>query len=233
MTAATDRTRSAQLRLKRLGRADYRQVFADMRAFNDGRDASSDDEIWLVEHPPVFTQGLAGKPEHLLAPGDIPLVQTDRGGQVTYHGPGQIVVYPLLNLKRLHIGPRALVHGIEQVLIDYLDGFGISAQRREAAPGVYVNQRKIASLGLRIRHGCSYHGLSLNIDMDLEPFARINPCGYAGLEMTQMRDHLQQPPGLFEAGAAIAERLAAHFGLSMAQQHDRMHETNPPRTRSS
>ncbi len=233
MSAAADSVSRPTVRLKCLGRADYREVFADMRSFNDARDASSDDEIWVVEHPPVFTQGLAGKPEHLLAPGDIPLVQTDRGGQVTYHGPGQIVVYPLLNLKRLRIGPRALVHGIEQVLIDYLGKHDIAAQRRDSAPGVYVNQRKIASLGLRIRHGCSYHGLSLNVDMDLEPFRRINPCGYAGLEMTQMREHLSQPPALFDAGSALAEALATQFGLSLAEQNDRMHETNPPRTRSS
>ncbi len=226
-------TAMTQARLKLLGRAEYTEVFAEMRAFNDARDQASEDEIWLVEHPAVFTQGLAGKPEHLLALGDIPLIQTDRGGQVTYHGPGQIVVYPLLNLKRLRIGPRALVHGIEQVLIDYLAGFGIEALRRDAAPGVYVNQRKIASLGLRIRHGCSYHGLALNIDMDLEPFSRINPCGYAGLAMTQMREHVAAPPSLFEAGRALARGLASHFGLSLMEQTDRMHETNSPRTRSS
>lgn len=214
--------------IRNLGRADYAEVFAAMRAFNDARSEGTADEIWLVEHPPVFTQGLAGKPEHLLALGDIPLIQTDRGGQVTYHGPGQIVVYPLFDLRRLKIGPRALVNGIEQVLIDYLATFDIAAARRESAPGVYVNDAKIASLGLRIRHGCSYHGLALNIDMDLEPFIRINPCGYAGLTMTQMRVLTAEVPEVFEAGEALAAGLQRQFNLPSADGPAKIAATNPP-----
>ena len=207
--------------LRNLGRADYASTFAAMRAFNDTRgpsdpnpgDQEIDDEIWLVEHPAVFTQGLAGKPEHLLSTGDIPIIKTDRGGQVTYHGPGQIVVYPLLNLKRLKLGPKALVRGLEQVLIDELDSLEISAQRSDGAPGVFVDGRKIASLGLRIRHGCSYHGISLNVDMDLSPFLRINPCGYAGLEMTQLRDFERQE-NIFEIGQRLAARIVVYFKLA-------------------
>ena len=198
-----------------LGRADYAETFAAMRAYNDARGRQGDDQIWIVEHPPVYTQGLAGKPEHLLNPGDIPVVQTDRGGQVTYHGPGQIVVYPLLDLKRLKIGPKALVNGLEQVLIDELVALGIVAERRQGAPGVYVGADKIASLGLRIRHGCCYHGLSLNVDMDLEPFARINPCGYAGLNMSQLADFNAQDD-VFVIGQRLAARIVEQFHLSLS-----------------
>ncbi len=159
-----------------------------MRAFTEGRDAATLDELWWVEHPPVFTQGLAGKAEHLLAPGDIPVVQVDRGGQVTYHGPGQLVVYCLLDVRRLGLGVRALVTALEQAVIELLAAHAIAAQTRPAAPGVYVADAKVASLGLRLRQGRSYHGLSLNLDMDLEPFTRINPCGYPGLRVTQLRD---------------------------------------------
>lgn len=195
-----------------LGRADYASVYASMRAYNDARTAASEDEIWLVEHDPVYTQGLAGKPEHVLMPGDIPIVQTDRGGQVTYHGPGQIVVYPLLDLKRLKIGPKALVKGLEQVLIDELASWDIHAQRQSGAPGVYVDERKIASLGLRIRHGCSYHGLALNVNMDLQPFARINPCGFSGLAMAQMID-FGHNPDIFQLGQRLARRIVKYFKL--------------------
>ncbi len=198
--------------IKHLGRLDYAQVFHAMQDFNTRRDARTSDEIWLVEHPPVFTQGLAGKPEHLLDLGDIPLIQTDRGGQVTYHGPGQIVVYPLLDLKRLKLGPKALVTGLEQIIIDYLAQLQITAQRKPGAPGVYVNGSKIASLGLRIRHGCCYHGLALNIEMNLEPFFRINPCGFAGLPMTQVSAHVPAPE-IFAAGQALAQAIQTTFNL--------------------
>lgn len=169
-----------------LGDTSYAEVFAEMQAFTDQRSGSTPDELWFTEHAPVFTQGQAGKPEHLLLPGDIPVVQTDRGGQITYHGPGQIVGYLLFDLKRMGIGPRVLVRGIESSICAVLADYGIEAGNREDAPGVYVEGRKIASLGLRIRRGCSYHGLSLNVSMDLEPFQRINPCGLIGMEVTEM-----------------------------------------------
>lgn len=169
-----------------LGLTEYADIFAQMQSFTAQRDAETPDELWFTEHEPVFTQGQAGKPEHLLLPGDIPVVQTDRGGQVTYHGPGQIVGYLLFDLKRLGIGPRALVRGIEASIVQVLGGYNITAANRDDAPGVYVGGDKIASLGLRIRRGCSYHGLSLNVSMDLEPFQRINPCGLIGMEVTEM-----------------------------------------------
>ena len=169
-----------------LGTTSYAQVFADMQEFTANRDESTADELWFTEHEAVFTQGQAGKPEHLLLPGDIPVVQTDRGGQVTFHGPGQLVGYLLFDLKRLGIGPRVLVRGIESSICSVLADYGIDAANRDDAPGVYVGGNKIASLGLRIRRGCSYHGLSLNVAMDLEPFQRINPCGLVGMEVTDM-----------------------------------------------
>ena len=174
--------------VRELGRQPYEKVWHAMQAFTDARGPDTDDEIWLVEHDPVFTQGQAGKAEHLLAPGDIPVVPVDRGGQVTYHGPGQIVAYPMVDLRRLGIGVRELVCRIEQAIIDTLDEFGISAERREGAPGVYVDGAKIAALGLRVRRGCSFHGLAFNIAMDLSPYQRINPCGYQGLAITQVVD---------------------------------------------
>ncbi|MCZ6771511.1 MAG: lipoyl(octanoyl) transferase LipB [Proteobacteria bacterium] len=174
--------------LRDLGSIDYEQAWHAMQNFTRSRSSSSDDELWAVEHPAIFTQGRAGKSEHLLAPGEIPVVNSDRGGQVTYHGPGQLVLYTLLNVKRLGIGPRELVRRLEQSLIDYLDLLGIAAERRAGAPGVYVGAAKVAALGLRIRNGYSYHGIALNIAMDLEPFSRINPCGYAGLAVTQLSD---------------------------------------------
>ena len=157
-----------------------------MREYTLARDAASDDEIWFVEHPAVFTQGQAGKAEHLLMPGDIPVVQSDRGGQVTYHGPGQLVVYFMLDLQRLGYGIRSLVTRLETAIVETLAGYAISAYPRRDAPGVYVDGKKIASLGLRVRNGCCYHGIAINVSMDLSPFARINPCGSAGLEMTQL-----------------------------------------------
>jgi lipoyl(octanoyl) transferase len=165
---------------------DYEPVWRAMQTFTDQRDADTPDELWLVEHPPVFTQGQAGRAEHLLAPGDIPVIQVDRGGQVTYHGPGQIVAYPLIDISRLQMGVRALVKGIEQAVIDMLKSYAVDAQLIPGAPGVYIDGVKIASLGLRIRRGKSFHGLAFNVNMDLEPFQRINPCGFAGLQVTNL-----------------------------------------------
>lgn len=173
--------------VRHLGLQPYEPVSQAMHDFTDMRDDTTPDEIWLVEHLPVFTQGQAGKAEHLLMTGDIPVIQSDRGGQVTYHGPGQQVMYVLLNLKRRKLGVRELVTLLEQTVVNTLAEYGIDAHPRADAPGVYVGEMKICSLGLRIRKGCSFHGLALNINMDLTPFRRINPCGYAGMEMTQMR----------------------------------------------
>jgi lipoyl(octanoyl) transferase len=175
-----------ELLVRRLGLMDYETVWRAMQAFTDQRDENTADELWLVEHPPVFTQGQAGRAEHVLAPGDIPVIQVDRGGQVTYHGPGQIVAYPLIDIKRLQMGVRTLVTGIEQAIIGVLKSYGVDALPRADAPGVYVDGVKIASLGLRIRRGKSFHGLAFNINMDLEPFQRINPCGFAGLQVTKL-----------------------------------------------
>ena len=183
-----DAVTTAPIKLRYLGLSEYEPVWHAMQKFTDERNDSTPDEMWMVQHPPVFTQGQAGKAEHILFPGDIPVVQVDRGGQVTYHGPGQIVIYPLIDLKRHKIGIRALVDGIEEALIQTLDNYGVIAKRKDKAPGVYVNDKKIASLGLRVRKGCTFHGLAFNIRMDLEPFSRINPCGYAGLEVTQLSE---------------------------------------------
>jgi lipoyl(octanoyl) transferase len=178
---------SEQLLIRELGLQPYEPIWQKMRAFTDSRGADTVDEIWLLEHEPVYTQGQAGKAEHLLNPGDIPVVQVDRGGQVTYHGPGQLIAYLLLDLRRRKLGVRDLVDAIEQSIVAVLADSGIRAYPKPDAPGVYVDERKICSLGLRIRKGCSFHGLALNLNMDLEPFQRINPCGYAGLEMTQVK----------------------------------------------
>lgn len=176
--------------VRQLGVRPYEPVFEAMKAYTDQRDDTTADEVWLVQHPPVFTQGQAGDAEHVLMPGDIPVVQVDRGGQVTYHGPGQIVAYPMISLRRRGMGVRELVSGIEDSLVATLKAFGIEAFAKPDAPGVYTAEdEKIASLGLRVRRGSSYHGLALNVDMDLEPFDRINPCGYQGLRMVHMRDH--------------------------------------------
>lgn len=170
------------------GVQDYASCWQAMRAFTDQRDIHTLDEVWFVEHPAVFTQGQAGKPEHVLNPGEIPIIKSDRGGQITYHGPGQLVMYTLLDLRRLRLGIRPYVAKLEQVIIDCLALLGITAAIQCGAPGVYVDGKKICSLGLRVRNGCCYHGLALNIDMDLEPFKRINPCGFEALQMTQLRD---------------------------------------------
>lgn len=172
--------------IRDLGQQDYTTTWEKMRHYTDTRDANSPDEVWLLEHPPVFTQGQAGKAEHLLNPGHIPVIQVDRGGQVTYHGPGQLVAYILVDINRRGIGVRNLVSSIEHAIIKTLQHYGIDSEARQDAPGVYVGEQKICSLGLRIRHGCSYHGLAFNINMDLEPFRRINPCGYSNITMTQL-----------------------------------------------
>lgn len=201
--------------LLNLGRQPYLPTWRAMQAFTAARSADTADEFWFLEHPPVFTQGLAGRPEHLLAPGDIAVVQTDRGGQVTYHGPGQLMVYALLDLRRLGIGPRGLVNALEHAVTACLGGYGIDVYARRAEPGVYVDQAKIASVGLRVRRGCSYHGLALNVAMDLAPFGRINPCGYAGLEMTQTST-LGGPGDTATATDALIPHLLQAFGWRTA-----------------
>jgi len=207
------RREDSKVVIKHLGRAEYVPVWKAMQAFTMQRDDDTRDEFWAVEHPPVFTLGLNGKPEHLLNPGAIPVVQTDRGGQVTYHGPGQLVIYLLIDLKRNHLGARELVGAIEAAIIALLAGYGIRAEARSGAPGVYVGGRKIAALGLRIRRGCSYHGLSLNVNMDLAPFERINPCGYAGLKVTQLKDHVAEVA--WQAAAdGLYERLIDRLGYN-------------------
>lgn len=201
--------------VRRLGRQPYEAVWRAMQRYTERREPHTPDELWLVEHPPIFTVGLNGKAEHLLAPGAIPVVQIDRGGQVTYHGPGQLVVYLLLDLRRRQLGVRELVNLMEQAVIALLAGYGIPATARRDAPGVYVEGAKIAALGLRIRHGCSYHGLAFNVAMELEPFTRINPCGHEGLAVTQLR-----ALGVMEPEVMVAQRLldtlAHHLGYRAA-----------------
>ncbi|HEY2418066.1 MAG TPA: lipoyl(octanoyl) transferase LipB [Steroidobacteraceae bacterium] len=193
-----------------LGRVAYESSWRAMQRYTQERDAASADQIWLLEHEPVFTLGMNADRSHLLAPGNIPVVQIDRGGQVTYHGPGQLVVYLLMDVRRAGLGVRDLVNALERSVIEYAARFGIAAQRRAGAPGVFVEQRKLASIGLRIRRGASYHGLALNVHMDLEPFQRINPCGYAGLEMTQL-SQLGGPEDLATVAAAIAPLLSSQL----------------------
>lgn len=199
------------IELHRLGRRPYLPVWEAMRTLTDTRDSDTPDQFWLVEHDPVFTQGQAGKPEHLLMPGEIPVVQTDRGGQVTYHGPGQVVLYPLLDVRRAKIGVRELVSALENAVIALLADYGISAHARPDAPGVYVKspigEAKIASLGLRIRRGSSYHGVALNVDGGLSAFQRINPCGYAGMAVTRLAD-LATLPKEHNVGEQLAHALA-------------------------
>ena len=199
-------------KVRDLGRQPYEPVWRAMQAFTDARDEATPDDLWLVEHDPVFTLGQAGKPEHVLMPGDIPVLHVDRGGQVTYHGPGQIVLYPLLDLRRLKVGVREYVCRIEQAIIDTLGDWNIEAVRREGAPGVYVAGAKIAALGIRVRRGCTFHGLAFNIAMDLSPFQRINPCGFEGLQVTSLVD-LGGPSGLDAVKPALVAHVAAQFGL--------------------
>jgi len=204
-----------ELYVRALGLVEYQPTLDAMRRFTDERNANTPDEIWLLQHPPVFTQGQAGKAEHVLAAGDIPVVQAERGGQVTYHGPGQLVAYLLLDFRRLGLGVRDLVTAMEQALVDVLRQYDLDAAPKPDAPGVYVAGNKIASLGLRVRRGCSFHGLALNVDMDMEPFQRINPCGYAGLRMVQMRE-LVAGTLLFETvEQQLTQALRERLGYSL------------------
>mgnify|MGYP006288827007 FL=1 len=191
----------------RYGRRPYEPVFEAMKAFTESRDGATPDECWLLEHEPVFTQGQAGCAEHVLAPGDIPVVQVDRGGQVTYHGPGQLMVYPLIDLARLGLGVRDFVTLLEELTVATLARWGVEAAPRRDAPGVYVGERKIASLGLRVRRGRAYHGLAINVDMDLEPFQRINPCGYAGMPVTRLSDLTRDPATLDDVAEVVEQEL--------------------------
>jgi lipoyl(octanoyl) transferase len=197
--------------LRRLGRVDYEPTWRAMQAFTATRGADTPDELWLLQHPPVFTQGQAGKPEHVLADIGVPVVAIDRGGQVTYHGPGQVVVYLLIDLKRRGYGIKELVRRMEQTVIDLLADYGIAAERQDGAPGVYVAGAKIAALGLRVKGGCTYHGLSLNVDLDLAPFQAINPCGYAGMAVTRMRDL-----GASDSAENVAEHLAQRLKAAIS-----------------
>lgn len=201
------------LQIHHLGLCDYLPVWRRMQAFTDRRGPQTPDQIWLLQHFPVFTQGQAGRAEHLLDPGDIPVVQADRGGQVTYHGPGQLIAYLLIDLRRRRLGVRALVTLLEQSVVELLAGHGVAAAPRPEAPGVYVDGRKIAALGLRVRRGCSFHGLSLNVAMDLAPFSRIDPCGYPGLQVTQMAD-LGIDTGIDATAVELARILAARLGYN-------------------
>lgn len=202
----------SELRVRQLGRQPYQPVWDAMKAFTQERGPDCTDELWLVEHHPVFTQGQAGKAEHVLFPGDIPVVQADRGGQVTYHGPGQRVLYVLVDLRRKKLGVRELVTHIEQAVVETLAHFGVDSGPRADAPGVYVGDNKICSLGLRVRRGCSFHGLALNVAMDLEPFHRINPCGYAGMEMTQL-SALRPNTTLNDVDPILVAKLAKRLGF--------------------
>jgi lipoyl(octanoyl) transferase len=205
--------------IRRLGIQPYPPVWAAQERHTAERgDADGHDELWLLQHEPVYTLGQAGKPEHVLLPGDIPVIRCNRGGQVTYHGPGQIVAYPLVNIRRLGIGVRELVTRIEQALIDTLAHWDVVAERRAGAPGVYVGAAKIAALGLRVKHGCSLHGLAFNIAMDLAPFHGINPCGYAGLEVTQMLE-LNPAVGLDQVEPVLVAQLSQQLGLSPVWTH--------------
>lgn len=201
----------SSLVVRHLGRQAYEPTWQAMQAFTDERTEQTLDELWLLEHDPVFTQGQAGKAEHILAPGDIPVVKVDRGGQVTYHGPGQLVVYFLLDIRRRKMGVRQLVNTIEDTIVAMMAEYGVEAAARPDAPGVYVNNAKLCSLGLRIRKGCSFHGLALNVDMDLSPFLRINPCGYAGMQMVQTTD-LNGPPNVGEAAQQVTQIFAKLLG---------------------
>lgn len=208
---------SDALIIRDLGLVDYTSTWQRMQQFTDQRDDNTIDEIWLLEHPPVFTQGQAGKAEHLLFPGDIPVVQVDRGGQVTYHGPGQLVAYVLLNIKRRNLGVRQLVNLIEQSIIATLAQNDVEAYAKADAPGVYVDEKKVASLGLRVRKGCTFHGLALNVDMDLSPFSRINPCGYAGMQMVQSKD-LGGPVSIQQAKQQLSAQLINLLNVSEFQE---------------
>jgi lipoyl(octanoyl) transferase len=210
------------LHVRQPGRVDYEKAWRAMQQFTDQRDQQTPDELWLLEHPPVFTQGQAGKDEHLLATGDIPVIPVDRGGQVTYHGPGQLVGYLMIDLKRRKMGVRELVTAIEQAIVALLAAYNIAASPRSDAPGVYLNTpgqpgAKIAQLGLRVRRGCSFHGLSLNVDMDMEPFQRINPCGHVGLEVTNMALQLENKPDIERVCELLIGELVKQLGYKSHQ----------------
>ena len=202
---------SETLLVRRLGLCEYEPTWRAMQAFTDERGPDTPDELWLLEHPSVYTQGQAGLPEHVLDAGGIPVIQVDRGGQVTYHGPGQVVAYTLLDLHRAGFGVKRLVHLLERSVIDLLAGYGIESAARPDAPGVYVEDAKIAAIGLRVRRGCSFHGLALNVDMDLDPFSRINPCGYPGLAVTQILD-LRGPAEIHVVEVDLSEQLSDLLG---------------------
>ncbi len=206
---------NAPLKVRELGLRPYLETWMAMRAFTDRRASDTPDELWLLEHPPVYTQGLAGKPEHVLDAGEIPVVQTDRGGQITYHGPGQLVAYPLLDLQRLGVGIRNMVALLESVTIDVLADFGLKGQRRDGAPGVFVDDAKIASIGMKVRRGCTFHGLAFNVELDLSPFSRINPCGFAGQRMARLAD-LAEGSDVEQVGKAFTRGLADGLGLDWA-----------------
>ena len=212
------------LKVRELGCRPYLETWEAMRTFTDRRGRDTPDELWLLEHPPVYTQGLAGKPEHLLDAGEIPVIQTDRGGQITYHGPGQLVAYPLLDLNRLGVGIRNLVATLEAITIDLLADFGVSAKRKEGAPGVFVDDAKIASIGMKVRRGCTFHGLAFNVSVELSPFERINPCGFAGQPMARLVD-LTGHRDVAEIGRRLAGRLAAAIALdwNIEETHDENH----------
>lgn len=225
MNTAAHAARAARLDglvVREQGRWDYLEALAEMRAFTDARGGSSPDELWLLEHPPVYTLGQAGRREHLLDTGAIPVIQSDRGGQVTYHGPGQIVAYVLMDLRRRRLGVRRLVEGLERCVIGMLAGQGVDGELRPGAPGVYVAGRKVCAVGLRIRNGCSYHGVAINVDMDLEPFAGIDPCGFAGLEHTQLCDL-----GIAWSVAQAGRRFAAAFAGQFEYRSGQPYPTSP------
>lgn len=204
---------NSNLIVRKLGLKEYAPTWENMKSFTQTRTEETTDEVWLLEHSPVFTQGQAGKPEHILNPGEIPIVQTDRGGQVTYHGPGQLVMYVLFDLRRLKIGIRQLVTLLETTVINVLADYDISASSRCDAPGVYVNDAKICSIGLRVRKGCSYHGIAFNVDMDLEPFSRINPCGFRNLQVTQV-SYFQKDIQFKDIETKIVAYLYQNFGYN-------------------
>lgn len=205
------------MKIVQKGLVEYQPTFEAMKSFNASRTVCTEDELWIVEHPPVFTQGLAGKPEHLLIPNNIPVIQIDRGGQITYHGPGQLVIYTLIDFKRRKSSVRQIVSALENSIIATLAEYGIQSAAEAKRPGVYVEQRKIASLGLRIKNGSVYHGLALNVNMDLSPFHYINPCGYAGMEMTQMAHFINPCPTLVE----VAEKLTHHLQYNLNSSLDK------------
>lgn len=215
MTGA-DLSQPLRVIIRELGRREFEPTWKAMQQYTEARDAATPDEIWFTEHPPVFTLGLNASHEHLLLPGDIPVVQIDRGGQVTYHGPGQLMVYPLLDLRRRGLGVRDLVTALERSVVDLLDEQGVSAEARAHAPGVYVRNRKVASIGLRVRRGASYHGMAVNVDVDLEPFSRINPCGFPGLEMTDLA-RLGLTCTLQEAAALLEVHLLRNLQVAGAE----------------